>query len=225
MDARQAGTPPVAGLVLAAGAGRRYGRPKALVERDGQLLVERASATARDGGCRPVVTVLGAAAAAVRARADLGAAIVIDNPGWATGMGSSLRAGIAALWATEAVAGIAALWATEAVAVIVLLVDMPGVTPEAVRRLTVLASPDALAMAGYGSHRGHPVLLGRAHWADVAALAVGDVGARPYLRDRAADLRVVPCGDIASGADLDTDQDKENGPGTDRASGHRGRHA
>ncbi|MEV0944038.1 nucleotidyltransferase family protein [Micromonospora wenchangensis] len=213
MDARQAGTPPVAGLVLAAGAGRRYGRPKALVERDGQLLVERASATARDGGCRPVVTVLGAAAAAVRARADLGAAIVIDNPGWATGMGSSLRAGIAALWATEAVA------------VIVLLVDMPGVTPEAVRRLTVLASPDALAMAGYGSHRGHPVLLGRAHWADVAALAVGDVGARPYLRDRAADLRVVPCGDIASGADLDTDQDKENGPGTDRASGHRGRHA
>lgn len=213
MDARQAGTPPVAGLVLAAGAGRRYGRPKALVERDGQLLVERASATARDGGCRPVVTVLGAAAPAVRARADLGAAIVIDNPGWATGMGSSLRAGIAALWATEAVA------------VIVLLVDMPGVTPEAVRRLTVLASPDALAMAGYGSHRGHPVLLGRAHWADVAALAVGDVGARPYLRDRAADLRVVPCGDIASGADLDTDQDKENGPGTDRASGHRGRHA
>ncbi|WP_245855034.1 nucleotidyltransferase family protein [Micromonospora wenchangensis] len=213
MDARQAGTPPVAGLVLAAGAGRRYGRPKALVERDGQLLVERASATARDGGCRPVVTVLGAAAPAVRARADLGAAIVIDNPGWATGMGSSLRAGLAALWATEAVA------------VIVLLVDMPGVTPEAVRRLTVLASPDALAMAGYGSHRGHPVLLGRAHWADVAALAVGDVGARPYLRDRAADLRVVPCGDIASGADLDTDQDKENGPGTDRASGHRGRHA
>ncbi|MGV9976991.1 nucleotidyltransferase family protein [Micromonospora wenchangensis] len=213
MDARQAGTPPVAGLVLAAGAGRRYGRPKALVERDGQLLVERASATARDGGCRPVVTVLGAAAPAVRARADLGAAIVIDNPRWATGMGSSLRAGLAALWATEAVA------------VIVLLVDMPGVTPEAVRRLTVLASPDALAMAGYGSHRGHPVLLGRAHWADVAALAVGDVGARPYLRDRAADLRVVPCGDIASGADLDTDQDKENGPGTDRASGHRGRHA
>ncbi|OWV00266.1 molybdopterin-guanine dinucleotide biosynthesis protein A [Micromonospora wenchangensis] len=200
-------------MVLAAGAGRRYGRPKALVERDGQLLVERASATARDGGCRPVVTVLGAAAPAVRARADLGAAIVIDNPGWATGMGSSLRAGLAALWATEAVA------------VIVLLVDMPGVTPEAVRRLTVLASPDALAMAGYGSHRGHPVLLGRAHWADVAALAVGDVGARPYLRDRAADLRVVPCGDIASGADLDTDQDKENGPGTDRASGHRGRHA
>ncbi|MEV6705471.1 nucleotidyltransferase family protein [Micromonospora wenchangensis] len=213
MDARQAGTPPVAGLVLAAGAGRRYGRPKALVERDGQLLVERASATARDGGCRPVVTVLGAAAPAVRARADLGAAIVIDNPRWATGMGSSLRAGLAALWATEAVA------------VIVLLVDMPGVTPEAVRRLTVLAGPDALAMAGYGSHRGHPVLLGRAHWADVAALAVGDVGARPYLRDRAADLRVVPCGDIASGADLDTDQDKENGPGTDRASGHRGRDA
>ncbi|WP_242624316.1 nucleotidyltransferase family protein [Micromonospora kangleipakensis] len=191
---------PVAGLVLAAGAGRRYGRPKALVNLDGRLLVERAVAAARDGGCRPLVTVLGAEAAAVRDRADLTDTIVIDNREWATGMGSSLRAGLAALQPTEAVA------------VVVLLVDMPGVTPEAVRRLAELATPDSLAMAGYGADRGHPVLLGRAHWEGVAALAVGDVGARAYLRTRATDLRIVPCGDIAAGGDIDTVSDTVSDP-------------
>ena len=196
VDTRRAGAQPVAGLVLAAGAGRRYGCPKALVEHDGRLLVERASAIARDGGCQPVATVLGAAAATVRARSDLGDAIVVDNPEWTTGMGSSLRAGLAALRPTGAVA------------VVVLLVDMPGVTPEAVRRLAALAAPDALAMAGYGTGRGHPVLLGREHWAGVAALAVGDVGARPYLRERAADLRIVPCADIATGDDIDIEEDR-----------------
>ncbi|HKD98279.1 MAG TPA: NTP transferase domain-containing protein, partial [Micromonosporaceae bacterium] len=51
--------PRVAGLLLAAGEGRRYGMPKALVESDGRLLVERALATLRGGGCDPVVVVLG----------------------------------------------------------------------------------------------------------------------------------------------------------------------
>ncbi|MBE1488788.1 nucleotidyltransferase family protein [Plantactinospora soyae] len=182
----------VAGLVLAAGAGRRYGGPKALVRLDGQLLVERAVRLARDGGCVPVVVVLGAAAPVVRSRADLGDARPVENPDWSTGMGSSLRAGLAALADTDAVAAL------------VLLVDMPGITAEAVRRLVALAAPDRLATAGYGTRRGHPVLLGRTHWTEVSASAVGDVGARPYLRRNAARLEVVPCDDVADDADLDT---------------------
>ena len=183
---------PVAGLVLAAGEGRRYGGPKALVRVDGRLLVERSVALAGAGGCTPVLAVLGAAAAQVRASAELGDAILVDNPRWATGMGSSLRAGLTALADTGAVAAL------------VLLVDMPGVSAEAVRRVVALAAPDALVMAGYGERRGHPVLLGRAHWAGIAALAAGDVGARPYLRAHAAQVRVVPCGDVADDTDLDT---------------------
>src|SRR5687768_9682673 len=62
----------VAGLVLAAGGGRRYGGPKALVSRQGQLLVERAVATLRDGGCAPILVVVGAEADRVRAEATLG---------------------------------------------------------------------------------------------------------------------------------------------------------
>ncbi|WP_233604329.1 NTP transferase domain-containing protein [Micromonospora sp. HM5-17] len=182
----------VAGLVLAAGAGRRYGRPKALVRLDdGRLLVERAVEAARDGGCDPVVVILGAAAATVRARADLGAAVPLENPDWPTGMGSSLRAGLAALAETDAVAAL------------VLLVDMPGVTADAVGRLVDLAAPEVLATAGYGPRRGHPVLLGRDHWPGVAASATGDVGARGYLRRHAALLRVVRCDDVADDVDLD----------------------
>src|SRR5437588_1746517 len=94
--------PPAAGLLLAAGGGRRYGMPKALVERDGRLLVEHAAQVLRAGGCDPVVVVLGAAADEVRRRADLAGAIVVDNPDWADGMGSSLRAGLAALASTGA---------------------------------------------------------------------------------------------------------------------------
>jgi nicotine blue oxidoreductase len=179
-----------AGLLLAAGEGKRYGMPKALVSRDGRLLVERALATLRDGGCAPLVVVLGAAAAAVRARADLGEAVAVDNPDWATGMGSSLRAGLAALAATPA----------EAVAV--LLVDTPGITPAAVRRVLAHGSPDVLAAASYAGRQGHPVLLGRAHWPGVAALATADQGARPYLAAHPPAL--VPCDDIADGTDLDT---------------------
>lgn len=179
----------VAGLLLAAGAGRRYGMPKALVQHGSRRFVERAAETLRHGGSSPVVVVLGAAADEVRARADLGDATVVVNPDWAAGMGSSLRAGLAALRAAEVDAAV------------VLLVDTPGVTPAAVARIAGLAAPDALAVATYRGERGHPVLLGRAHWAGVAESAVGDVGARPYLTRH--EVRQVPCEDIASGEDVD----------------------
>jgi CTP:molybdopterin cytidylyltransferase MocA len=180
-----------AGLLLAAGAGRRYGGPKALVEYGGRLLVERALDTLRAGGCAPVVVVLGAAAGEVRARADLAGARLVDNPAWDSGMGASLRTGLAALAATDATAAL------------VLLVDTPGITAEAVRRIGRYASPHALVQATYRDRPGHPVLLGRDHWAGVAALATGDVGARPYLSAHAPLVRRVPCDDVARGDDLD----------------------
>ncbi|GIF70350.1 4-diphosphocytidyl-2C-methyl-D-erythritol synthase [Asanoa ishikariensis] len=181
-----------AGLVLAAGAGRRYGGPKALVHRDGALLVEHAVITARAGGLDPVYVVVGAAAERVRAEADLGDAVLVDNPDWETGMGSSLRVGLTALAATGATAAA------------VLLVDMPGITPEAVARVTAAAGPGTLAMGGYADRRGHPVVLGRDHWAGVVDTATGDAGARAYLRAHDTEVTVVPCGDVADDTDLDT---------------------
>jgi CTP:molybdopterin cytidylyltransferase MocA len=91
----------------------------------------------------------------------------------------------------------------EPAATIVLLVDTPGITAAAVRRIAGHASPAALVVATYHGQPGHPVLLGRDHWAGVAAAAHGDVGARPYLRAHHDAVITVDCADIADGTDLD----------------------
>jgi CTP:molybdopterin cytidylyltransferase MocA len=176
-----------AGVVLAAGAGRRYGMPKALVRYRGKLLVERAVDTLREAGLSHIVVVLGAEAERVRELAP-GLPGVVINPDWASGLASSLKTGLSF---------------ADADAAVVLLVDMPGVSAEAVRRVSAVASKDALVMGGYGDRRGHPVLLGRRHWAGVAATATGDSGARDYLRAHAADVQVVAVGDVADDLDLD----------------------
>ena len=179
-----------AGLILAAGGGRRYGMPKALVAYEGKLLVDRAAETLRAAGVERSVVVLGAEAPSVLEKAaELPPSVI--NPDWASGLGSSLRVGL------EALSG------TPAEAVVVLLVDMPKVTAEAVRRVTALAADDALVMGGYGTRRGHPVLLGRQHWPGVIAAATGDRGARDYLRAHADRVRVVPVDDVADDFDLD----------------------
>ncbi|MGH3466558.1 MAG: nucleotidyltransferase family protein, partial [Thermocrispum sp.] len=86
-----------AGLLLAAGAGSRFGRPKALVPFAGVPLAQRGAGMLAAAGCDPVLVVLGAAAEEVRAAAVLSPARVVRNPDWASGLASSLRAGLAAL--------------------------------------------------------------------------------------------------------------------------------
>jgi molybdenum cofactor cytidylyltransferase/nicotine blue oxidoreductase len=180
----------VAAVVLAAGGGRRYGMPKALVEFEGSLLVERAVRTAR-AVCDPVLVVLGAQAVDVWRRADLDGATVLANKDWETGMASSLRTGL------EGLRG----WPGRVDAALVTLVDMPGMTPEALARVAGHASPDALAVATYDGVRAHPVLLGRDHWPGVIETLTGDEGARRYLA--AHDVTEVDCTGLAAPTDLD----------------------
>ncbi|MCW2635843.1 MAG: hypothetical protein JWQ99_2210 [Blastococcus sp.] len=180
----------VAAVVLAAGGGRRYGMPKALVEYEGSLLVERAVRTAR-AVCDPVLVVLGARAVDVWRSADLAGATVLANEDWESGMASSLRTGLEGLRA----------WPGRVDAALVLLVDMPGMTPEALRHLAAGAATDALAVATYEGVRGHPVLLGRDHWAGVTETLTGDEGARRYLAGH--DVTEVDCTGLADPTDLD----------------------
>lgn len=183
----------VAGLVLAAGAGRRFGGPKALVRLGGQLLVERVCGTLADGGCAPVVVVLGARADDIRAAADL--PDTVDNPDWTEGMGSSLRVGLGAL-------------PVDAGAVVVALVDQPLVGAEAVRRLSAAWRGGAVAaVASYDGRPRNPVLLDRSVFVDVAASAQGDVGARAWLRTHPDVVVTVPCGDTGTARDIDTPDD------------------
>ncbi|WP_182897217.1 NTP transferase domain-containing protein [Microbispora sp. H10830] len=179
----------VAGLLLAAGGGSRFGGPKALVEFEGERLADRGVRLLAEGGCRPVLIVLGAADVPVAG------AVVVRNPGWASGMGSSLRAGLRAL-------------PPAAPAVVIALADQPLVRPEAVRRLIAAFEAGArVAVAAYAGAPRNPVLIAREHLAEVAALAEGDVGARPFLRAHPELVTAVPCDDAGDPADVDTPAD------------------
>ena len=173
------------GLLLAAGAGSRMGTPKALVSDDGGSWLVRGVRVLDDGGCDGVTVVLGARSAeAVGLLDGLGVDVVIAAD-WEEGMSASLRAGLSGLPA-------------DVDATLVLLVDLPDLTTDVVRR--VIASgdgPAALARATYDGKPGHPVLIGRDHWAGVVATTTGDRGARDYLDTH--DHETVECGDLATG--------------------------
>jgi CTP:molybdopterin cytidylyltransferase MocA len=168
------------------------GRPKALVRLDGEPLVRRAVQVLADGGCAPLVVVVGAAAEEVEPLLPAGVLAVVARD-WSEGMGASLRAGLAALEGLDPLPD----------AALVHLVDLPGVTAGAVARLAALSATDALARAAYDGHPAHPVLLGRAHWPAVSATAIGDAGARAYLSGN-PDLKLIECGDLATPDDVDT---------------------
>lgn len=171
------------GVLLAAGAGRRYGKPKVLV--DGWLDI--AVRALRHGGCDDVVLVLGAAE--VPAPPGVTKVTAAD---WDAGLSASVRAGLAA--AASKHADYAVLH----------VVDTPDVGATVVTRVMQRASVSrsGLARAQFGDRPGHPVVLARAHWAGVLAAMSGDSGADGYLRSR-NDVEPVDCTDLATGRDID----------------------
>ncbi len=181
------------GIVLAAGAGSRLGLgyPKALVaDTVGRTWLVRAVTALRDGGVLSVSVVVGADAAVVERAAPQGCTIIRAQH-WQDGMSASLRAALVRLSADQ-----------HAEAAVVMLVDTPGVGSEVVRRLLKAVSADSVVRAAYDGVSGHPVVIGRSHWRGVLDTAVGDRGARDYLRT--VDVDLIECADIGSGADIDT---------------------
>lgn len=192
----------VGGLVLAAGAGRRMGGPKALLRLTptGPSLVELAVSRLHDAGLSEVHVVVGSAAPDVTARAERVGGHVVEAENWDEGMGASLRAGLDALARTDLRAAV------------LMLVDLPDVGSDVHERLLKawVGSTDgeldaALVRTAYEGRPGHPVLLGREHWAVVRESAVGDHGARDYFRTHEPTL--VECGDLATGRDVDRPRD------------------
>jgi nicotine blue oxidoreductase len=189
----------VAGILLAAGGGSRLGQPKATVEFGGQTLAERGVALLRDGGADPVVVVTGAAPVSVDGTHS------VHNPGWQTGMGSSLATGLRAL---AAYGGKGAVSAGTAVAAVIALADQPLVGAEAVRRLIAACRGGAtVAVAAYNGKPRNPVLIAREHWPELLATVTGDTGARPFLRAHPELVTAVECGDTGRPDDIDTPED------------------
>jgi CTP:molybdopterin cytidylyltransferase MocA len=180
----------VAGVLLAAGEGSRFGQPKALVELGGMTLADRGVALLRDGGAGPVLVVAGAVPL------DISGTRTVHNQEWRTGMGSSLRAALRALADTDVSAAVIAL------------ADQPLVGAAAVRRLIAAYQAGAtVAVAVYDGEPRNPVLIAREHWPEVIAAATGDKGARAFLRARPDLVTRVECGDTGSPQDIDTPDD------------------
>lgn len=187
----------VAGLVLAAGGGTRFGAsPKQLADLGGRPLLEWAvRAQCAVPAIDPVVVVLGASADAVRAGVDFGRAQTVVCEDWASGQSASLRRGLQEL--------------ADADRVIVTLGDAPLVTP-AVVSMFVDAAPRTRAV--YGGRPGHPVVLGRDEISALVSMR-GDRGARDLLRGGP----IVEVGHLCSGRDVDTPEDLEEVRGEARA--------
>ena len=176
-------------IVLAAGAGRRFGGPKQLAPLRGRPLIAHVLEAARP----PVIVVLGAHADEIRASVDLSTAQVVHCAGWEEGQAASLRAGVAA--------------AGDAQAAVVLLGDMPFVTREVIEGAAARLDESCDAVRTlYGGRPGHPVVLGRAVLDAVGAVR-GDQGARVLLDDFR--VREWEAGELCDPTDIDTPEQLE----------------
>lgn len=185
-------TTPETGIVLlAAGRGTRFGdSPKLLADLDGRPLVRHAAEAALATGLAPVVVVLGAHAAAVRAALNGLPLRFVENPDFAAGLSTSLRAGLAAL--PEHCAG-----------AVVMLGDMPRVAPAQITRLAAAFDGEQAAVVPLTEgRRGNPVLLNRRRLAAELAGLTGDRGAGPLLAGRSDVVEIA--GNAGSGLDIDT---------------------
>lgn len=178
---------PVLGVVLAAGAGRRYGGPKAFVRTPaGETWLERTCSVLLAGGCTSVVATVPEGRELPSLDAQV-RALPLRTSGQSESLAAALEAAMA-----EGVE-----------AVVVMLVDLPDVGADVVARvLGTGVEPGSLVRATYDGRPGHPVLIGSAHLGALLASLTGDTGANAYLREHG--VRVVECGDLATGADVDT---------------------
>jgi CTP:molybdopterin cytidylyltransferase MocA len=177
----------IGGIVLAAGAGTRFGGGKQLAELDGRPLLEHALTTMEAALLERHVVVLGSDAECVLRAIDLHGAVPVVCSRWAEGQAASLACGLAELRDCEAV--------------VVTLGDQPRLAPEAIERvLGARGSADAVR-ATYAGEPGHPVVLERRLFDRLRDVS-GDHGARHLLQS--VGTVEVPCDDLGGGQDVDT---------------------
>lgn len=179
------------GLVLAAGAGRRFGGPKGLARDDrGVPWVVLAVRMLQQAGCAEILVTVGAAADEVAALVPAPARSVVTP--WQQGLGAALRVGVA-----QAASGAPDI-------LVITPVDTPDAPASAVARVAAALGEhpaSGLARAVYHGAPGHPVVVGREHLVSLAASLEGDRGANAYLV--AHNVIEVECADLWTGSDID----------------------
>lgn len=186
----------VAGLLLAAGGSSRLGRPKQLVEFEGETLIRQAAEALIEAGCSPVYVILGAEIDRSLHQLDGLDTVVIINDSWSSGMGSSIALGVKSLIESE----------MRADAILISLCDQPLVTAEKLRTFldTYRETKAAVVAAEYNGVAGVPALFSARFFVDLAALE-GDKGAREIIRN-SPDAITIPLPEAA--IDVDTNSDR-----------------
>ncbi len=185
----------VSAILLAAGAGSRFGGGKLLAPYRGRPLIEASLSNLAGAPVDETVVVVGESAEALREACRPYDVRVVENREWAQGQSTSVRAGLLSL-------------GPEARAAVVLLADQPLVGAGAVERLVAAFEEGArVAVATYGGRPRNPVLFSREVWPLLMAELSGDEGARPFLRRHPELVVRVPCDGVGDPADVDTVED------------------
>ncbi len=189
------GSGGISAVLLAAGAGSRFGGGKLLAPFDGQTLIEATLSGLREAPVDEIIVMVGKRPEELRSVCEPYGTRVVENPGWEKGMSTSVRAGLDAL-------------EPEARAAVFLLADQPLVGSGAVRRLVEAFERGAdVAVATYGGAPRNPVLFARKVWPLVRRELSGDEGARRFIRRHPELVTQVPCDSVADPADVDTVED------------------
>ena len=185
----------VAAVVLAAGAGSRFGGSKLLAPFGGRTLIEVTLSGLHEAPMNEIITVVGKQVEELRNVCEPYGVRIVENPDWKEGMSTSVRAGLTAV-------------EPDSRAAVVLLADQPLIGPEAVRRLVAAFESGAeVAVATYESAPRNPVLFAREVWPLLEDELSGDEGARGFIRRHPELVTEIPCDDVADPVDVDTVED------------------
>jgi CTP:molybdopterin cytidylyltransferase MocA len=185
----------VSAIVLAAGAGSRFGGGKLLAPFGERTLIEATLLGLRGAPVNETIVVVGNDAEGLRGLCESYGVRLAENPDWAAGMATSVKKGLAAC-------------SPDADAAVVVLGDQPLVGARAVERLVEAQEGGAVvAVATYGGKRRNPALFARGTWPMLEGELSGDEGARGFLRRHPEMVTEVPCDDVADPTDVDTVED------------------
>lgn len=171
-------SPPVTGLVLAAGGSKRLGRPKQLLPYGSATILDHVLSTARSCAFEQLLCVVGGEADAIRGTVQLAGVRVVENPQFGEGCSSSIAAALSAV-------------DPRAEVLVLMLGDQPGVSAEIVATLLAGRGSAPLAACAYADGRGHPLAFARSMFAELSDLH-GDKGVWKLLDRHASEVADVP---------------------------------
>ena len=190
--------PKVGAIILAAGGSRRFGRPKQLLAFENESLVRRSVRVATGAGCASVAVVVGESTTAIKNELSETSAVMVPNPDWQGGLGTSIRCGLQHLHASV----------PDLEAVVIIACDQPFVEASTIAALVAEQerTGQPIIASSYANTLGIPALFDRSCFEALLALP-DDSGAKTLIESQRGDVAQI---EFEQGAiDIDTPADFE----------------